>query len=490
MISRLRLHWQRRPPPVVRLPSAEPRSFRLLLIVVTGFLILMAVYASMLIMQRQEALQNLSQYNVTWLVSQAAVEVARLEVAVSNSALNDKTPDYDNVQLWLDIVHNRVQLFDSGEVREFIHSSPDLRAIDNEFRGAVAEVQLLVDAQNLASNGRLILTKLNVLNPLLVRLAAAAYAGANEQVTSDLTELSHLHWIVSGVLATLILCSFGLIAVLSWHNRLLRRSHREVHGLVTDLKRTTAELSAANQRVYQTLEEVQLQNQTLQTQDTERKRVEERLRLMVNELNHRAKNTLATVQAIALQTMRGADPAKRRTLEGRLLAIASVYDILTHENWEGAELDDVVNRALATYGETELGRFQVSGPKLRLCHRAAQAIAMGTHELATNALKHGALSAGSGQVVIRWQVTNDVVQLLRLSWTERGGPTVAPSARSGFGTRLIERGLAQDLCGTVRISFDDPEGVTCLVEAPLMEVAALAAIVPFPRVGSVQGDRA
>ena len=319
-------------------------------------------------------------------------------------------------------------------MREFIHSSPDLLAIDDEFRGVVAEVQLLVDARDWPSNGSLIRTKLTRLNPPLVRLAAAAYARASEQVTSDLTELSYLHWIVAGVLAALILCSFGLIAVLSWHNRLLRQSHQEVHGLVTELKHTTAELSAANQRVYQALEEVQLQNRTLQTRDTERKLVEERLRLMVNELNHRVKNTLATVQAIALQTLRGADPAIRRTLEGRLLALASVYDVLTHENWEGAELDAVVNRELATHGETELDRFRVSGPKLRLCPRAAQAIAMGLHELATNALKHGALSVGSGHVVIRWDVTKDAVRLLRLTWMEREDRW--SRRRSGSGSAL------------------------------------------------------
>jgi two-component sensor histidine kinase len=488
MIGWLQIHWRRRPAVAVLVPPAGPHSFGLLFVVATGFLILTAGYTSILTVQRQEALQNLSRYNVTWLLSQAAVEVPRLEATVGASILPNTTVDRDTVQLWLDIVHNRVQLLDSGEVREFIHSSPDLLAIDNEFRSVVAKVQLLVDASDWPGNGRLILGMLTRLNPSLVRLAAAAYERGSAQANLDLQELSYLHWVVSAVLAALFVCSFGLIAVLSWHNRLLRQSHQEVNGLITELKRSSAELSAANESVRQGMEEVQLQNQTLQTRDTERKRIEERLRLMVNELNHRVKNTLATVQAIALQTLRGADPAIRRTLEGRLLALASVYDVLTHENWEGADLDDVVNRELATHGE-KLGRFRVSGPKLRLCPRAAQAIAMGLHELATNALKHGTLSVGSGHVVIRWDVTKDVVRLLRLTWTERGGPMVAPPTRLGFGTRMIERGLAQDLCGTVRISFDEPEGVTCLVEAPLTEVTASAAIVPFPRVGSAQGDR-
>ena len=224
---------------------------------------------------------------------------------------------------------------------------------------------------------------------------------------------------------------------------------------------------------------------------TERKRVEERLRLMVNELNHRVKNTLVTVQAIAMQTLHGAAPAIRRTLEGRLLAFAAAHDVLTRESWEAAELSDVVAAELAPFGGIETGcRFRVSGPKLRLCPRAALAIAMGLHELATNAVKYGALSVEPGYVEIRWDVTKNATPLLRMIWTERGGPTVVPPARRGFGTGLMVRVLTQDLGGVVRIDFDDPAGVTCLIEAPLAEVAALAGVVPFPSLGGVQAGRA
>ena len=216
---------------------------------------------------------------------------------------------------------------------------------------------------------------------------------------------------------------------------------------------------------------------------TERKRVEERLRLMVNELNHRVKNTLAVVQAIASQTLRGADPAFGRALEGRLLALASVHDVLTRESWEGAELREVVAACVAP-GGPEAARVHVSGPALRLSPRAAIALALALNEMAVNARTHGALSTELGEVEIRWQLARDLlVPALRLAWTERGGPAVSPPSRRGFGTRIIERSLAQDLGGTVRLSFADPKGVTCVIEAPLDEIVAPAAVLPFPAVG-------
>ena len=110
--------------------------------------------------------------------------------------------------------------------------------------------------------------------------------------------------------------------------------------------------------------------------------------------------------------------------------------------------------------------------------------AMALHELCTNALKYGALSAGSGHVAIRWEVVPGTSLVLHLTWTERGGPAVTPPARRGFGMRLVERSLMQDLGGNVIVCFSDPLGVKCLVEAPIVEVVASADMVPFPRVGS------
>jgi PAS domain S-box-containing protein len=217
---------------------------------------------------------------------------------------------------------------------------------------------------------------------------------------------------------------------------------------------------------------------------TERKRSEDRLHLMINELNHRVKNTLVTVQSMVSQTLRGADPVAQSKLEGRLVALASAHDVLTTENWESAVLDQVVAGVLAPHGGLEDSRFQMSGPRLRVLPRAALAVTMGLHELVTNALKYGALSIENGRVEIRWELTADPEPRFRLVWTESGGPAVTPPERRGFGTILIERSLAMDLDGTAHVSFE-PAGVMCVIEAPLCEVIAPAEVMPFRRIGGL-----
>ena len=216
---------------------------------------------------------------------------------------------------------------------------------------------------------------------------------------------------------------------------------------------------------------------------TERKRMELRLRVMLNELNHRVKNTLATVQAIAAQTLCGVDHEVYLAYEGRLIALASAHDVLTRENWAGADFHDVVVGQLGAYAGPVGDRFQLSGPKLRLNSRAALALAMGLHELATNAMKYGALSNSLGQVSIRWSLAADDASMLRLTWKERYGPKVN-SSRRGFGIHLIERVLASDLGGKVHLRLDDSEGVICHIEAPLIAVVASASSLMFPQVNA------
>jgi PAS domain S-box-containing protein len=211
---------------------------------------------------------------------------------------------------------------------------------------------------------------------------------------------------------------------------------------------------------------------------TERKRNEDRLRRLVHELNHRVKNTLAIVHATAAQTLRGVEPELRRAFEGRLEALSAVHDVLTHEYWAGARLDDVVAAVLAPHGGSDGSRFQISGPRVRLLPRAAVGLSMGLNELATNALKYGALSSDEGTVEIQWGVVDGY---FRLVWTERGGPAVVSPTRRGFGTRLIERSLAQDLGGPTRLSFA-PDGVICSFEVPIAEI--VAAPEALPDVGS------
>ncbi len=200
---------------------------------------------------------------------------------------------------------------------------------------------------------------------------------------------------------------------------------------------------------------------------TERKRAELHLRLLVNELNHRVKNSLATIQAIAAQSFNGAralDQAQE-AFSNRIVALAEAHDLLTRENWEGAELHDVISRVAALHGGP--GRFDLSGPSIRLSPKSALSLSMALHELATNAIKYGALSTPEGRVRVSWALAPDPgAARLDLTWTESGGPPVAPPTRRGFGSRLIERGLAAELSGSAAIDFQ-PDGVVCRIRALL-----------------------
>jgi PAS domain S-box-containing protein len=201
---------------------------------------------------------------------------------------------------------------------------------------------------------------------------------------------------------------------------------------------------------------------SIQTDITERKRDEARHRLLINELNHRVKNTLATIQSIAGQTMRNAPslPQARADFEDRLLALSRTHDILTRRTWEGAGVAEIVAGAVQPYGD---GRFEVDGPNLNLPPQTALSIAMALHELATNAAKYGALSVPEGRVDLHWSYADRV---LRLTWRECDGPAVSPPSRRGFGSRLIERSLAGELGGEVELTFA-PKGVVCTMAAPL-----------------------
>jgi PAS domain S-box-containing protein len=201
---------------------------------------------------------------------------------------------------------------------------------------------------------------------------------------------------------------------------------------------------------------------------TERKRWEEHQQLLINELNHRVKNTLATVQSIASQTLRNAPTTQEvmQALEGRLMALSRTHDVLTRENWEAADLRIIVEQAVEPYSATSENRLHIGGPKVRLPPRMALALAMALQELVTNAVKYGALSNAAGEIRITWAVEDNKDQTrLLLRWEESGGPPIQTPARRGFGTRLIERSLAQDLDGNVSIEFA-PMGLVCTVDAP------------------------
>jgi PAS domain S-box-containing protein len=211
-----------------------------------------------------------------------------------------------------------------------------------------------------------------------------------------------------------------------------------------------------------------------QREIADRREAEKHRELLINELNHRVKNTLATVQSIAAQTLRTGDldADVRRRLDSRLMALSDAHNLLTEHNWEGATLGQVVEMALRPHRSEREDRFATSGPEVHLQPKTALAVAMALHELATNAIKYGALSVPGGAVSLHWQVA-EVPEgpRLRMVWTERGGPAVAPPTRKGFGTRLIERGLAAELGGSVDLAYA-PEGVVCRIDTRLPQAAS------------------
>jgi PAS domain S-box-containing protein len=203
---------------------------------------------------------------------------------------------------------------------------------------------------------------------------------------------------------------------------------------------------------------------------TRHKEEQAQSRMLIDELNHRVKNTLSTVQSIVAQALRHAsDPATiRESIESRLFALSRSHDLLTRENWESAGLRDVVDAAMEPFGVANgrSERFQVTGENIRFPPKAALALGVAFHELATNAMKYGALSGDTGCVRIVWTIEpSPGGDRLVLCWREENGPPVTPPSRKGFGSRVIERGLAYELQGTTRLDYR-PEGLVCTIDIP------------------------
>lgn len=202
---------------------------------------------------------------------------------------------------------------------------------------------------------------------------------------------------------------------------------------------------------------------------TDERQAEERRKLLVHELNHRVKNTLATVQAIASQTFRSRRIAadEKERFHSRLRSLAEAHELLTRESWERADLREVVRTALNAFRADDGGAFDIDGPSLHVAPQIALSLAMALHELATNATKYGALSQEGGRVEVSWRIENgDENARLHFRWRESGGPAVSPPTRKGFGSQLIERSLAADFGDRIRIEFA-PGGVVCTIDAPV-----------------------
>lgn len=194
-------------------------------------------------------------------------------------------------------------------------------------------------------------------------------------------------------------------------------------------------------------------------------------KMLIDELNHRVKNTLSTVQSIIVQALRApAGPEIiRESIESRILALSRSHDLLTSDHWEGAGLHDLVDNALEPFGVAagRAERFIITGENVRLPPKATLTLAIAFHELATNAVKYGAFSNEAGSILIDWSVEPAPGgERLILSWREKDGPPVTPPARKGFGSWVIERGLAHELEGKVRLDFR-PDGVVCTLDIPL-----------------------
>lgn len=181
-----------------------------------------------------------------------------------------------------------------------------------------------------------------------------------------------------------------------------------------------------------------------------------RQQLLMNELNHRVKNTLATIQSIAAATARQSQdiPDFRARFEARLIALSKTHNVLTAQGWDGAAMRDLLNQEFAPYAPNQVA---LSGPEVQLNAQDALALGMVFHELATNAAKYGALSRAEGVVTVDWARAEDGT--VAMTWTERGGPPVSPPAHTGFGSRLIRMSLESGMKGAVEMTYA-PEGLT------------------------------
>lgn len=198
----------------------------------------------------------------------------------------------------------------------------------------------------------------------------------------------------------------------------------------------------------------------------ERKQQEAQRELLLAELNHRVKNTLAVVQGLAYQTFRNIDMPARHAFEGRLQALATAHDLLTRSHWESTSLGQLVNDTLQPAGANRT-RIVADGPAIRLSPHAALTIALALHELYTNTLKYGALSNETGTVSLTWRYLEGAGKL-RIEWRESGGPPVTRPQHRGFGSLLLEKTLARDLDGGVTLAFEQT-GVVCVIEMPMAD---------------------
>ena len=200
-----------------------------------------------------------------------------------------------------------------------------------------------------------------------------------------------------------------------------------------------------------------------------RKHAEDHRHLLAGELTHRVKNTLATVSAVVNQTLRSASSLENaaETVGARIASLATAHELLLRDEVEGAPVADIVAGVMRPFDGDDGDLYVANGPEIRLSPSVTLALSMALHELATNAAKYGALSTSAGTVTIQWDLTGrDEARRFTFSWVEQGGPTVTQPTRTGFGSRMIERVMAQHIRGTAKIDYRS-EGVVFTIDAPM-----------------------
>lgn len=257
------------------------------------------------------------------------------------------------------------------------------------------------------------------------------------------------------MLGSALMIALGVMAALAF----ARPISRDVRGLVAEAEALAAGAPLAPspshlQEIAEVRGSLRAAAEILRHRDEEAQKAAERQQLMINELNHRVKNTLVVVQSLARHSLKEGGKEGLAQFNERLLALAGAHDLLTRRSWEGADLGELVTEALQPYAH----QITLAGPPTPLAPNAAVALAMIFHELATNASKYGALSTDAGQVEVSW-ITEGRTRLT-LTWCERGGPPTRKPTRSGFGSRLIASSLRGDLSGSAKFDYA-PEGLTC-----------------------------
>src|SRR4051812_43370031 len=238
-----------------------------------------------------------------------------------------------------------------------------------------------------------------------------------------------------------------------------------------------AVLSAENDSLRLLLEQAGIDAEVLLAQAgidaKEREAADKLQKLIMGELHHRIKNTLATVSAIAAQSLRTATSMEhaQQAIEGRLVALGRAHDLLMQVSWANASLVNTVRGATEPYDAQGAGRFSIDGPDVGIISGAVIALVMTFNELCTNTTKFGALSVPTGRIQIAWTIDHET-QRLRLTWTEIGGPMVQAPTRRSFGTRMMES-LGQQLNGQVQLAYE-PTGLIFTMDVPLISLTVKA----------------